>query len=279
MSRRGHYIRLKSSLAGVALAASLSLGTAQAAIDDDGIDGGSGFGAGTGSGELFFQIWDMGRQLSLTWDFGLKISDFLADPLGSRSWSSAEITNFISGGDLADMQWNVGGMSNNTATDFSGVFLLTTVDPDASVEVENGGVRGLDGGVLEQALALASSYVRAVSAELGNNEIGTFGPSDGTAYYGGGAWGDSWGAQTPFDTAGEFEQGASEALSMLQIGLNAGDSNVAEFGAMNDAVSNVMWTLDPGGALSVQAVPVPAAVWLFGSALAGLMGLGRGNRT
>ena len=39
------------------------------------------------------------------------------------------------------------------------------------------------------------------------------------------------------------------------------------------------WTLGTDGALTYNAIPIPAAVWLFGSALIGLVGVGRRNKT
>ena len=75
-------------------------------------------------------------------------------------------------------------------------------------------------------------------------------------------------------------------MHVLQIGIGANDKNLAfgastwvdvfsDQGRQNKLFGNKHWNLN----MNHTAVPVPAAVWLFGSALTGLMGLRRKNKT
>ena len=76
--------------------------------------------------------------------------------------------------------------------------------------------------------------------------------------------------------AGGPLDGSPITINFAGYGTNAQD-------ALNVSVGNaVLFGLDVptnmGGSLTLQAVPVPAAAWLFGSALVGLAGIGRNRK-
>ena len=63
----------------------------------------------------------------------------------------------------------------------------------------------------------------------------------------------------------------SLADQILQFGFNTTATNYENSGVFYD---NICFSND-GGASCVSAVPVPAAIWLFGSGLLGLVGMAR----
>lgn len=70
----------------------------------------------------------------------------------------------------------------------------------------------------------------------------------------------------------DFTASLSPSTSMLDIGFVAGAGNWAEFDGTAIANTDVVYN---GATVTVNAVPVPAAVWLFGSGLLGLVGVAR----
>lgn len=95
--------------------------------------------------------------------------------------------------------------------------------------------------------------------------------------------GDTDQLTTDLGTLSNMAQGSSEGflayldtttagLFSAEYILNLSDADVGAAGSRN----NYQLTLNLSG--NVAPVPVPAAVWLFGSALAGLVGLGRRGR-
>ncbi len=66
----------------------------------------------------------------------------------------------------------------------------------------------------------------------------------------------------------------SDGLSDLTVGLlNSGADDI------NPAVGGAAFTIDPDTvSASIGAVPVPAAIWLFGSGLLGLIGIARSKK-
>jgi hypothetical protein len=88
------------------------------------------------------------------------------------------------------------------------------------------------------------------------------------------------------DTFGDFTATNSLTTNSLTLagnnwfilGVNSGGTWMADtFASCNSAVNACTVTFADGSVLSVdtQVVPVPAAVWLFGSGLVGLVGVAR----
>ena len=225
-------------------------------INMDNVSGGPA--AGDGSGELFFSVWDTGRTESFILDIGLTVGDFVANgnTFGYNfSVTSPELAEWIGGGDAANQIWNIGGV-NNSAID--SIFTLSTVDPtDMYVAPPGNNVIA--------AQASANQYVGAAnSGAPADQDYGIFTVADGLAYFGGGAWGDSWGVNYAFDNAPSVGGGPAEIWQSTAIDADNSDSLL--FGGT--------WDFDAstGTVAYTGIIPVPAAVWLFGSAL-GLLGV------
>jgi hypothetical protein len=70
----------------------------------------------------------------------------------------------------------------------------------------------------------------------------------------------------------DFVANPPPATSLLDIGFVTGAGNWANFDGSSIADIDVTYL---GASVTVEAVPVPAAVWLFGSGLIGLVGVAR----
>ena len=257
----------KKITAGIALAVGLGIGSAQAAIDTDGVTSNPtsiGNGTGSGSGELFFSILDDTNNNSLTLDLGIGVQAFLADPLAGFSLQSNALQSFIASGDPNAMRWNVAGLNNDVSGVAPEIFVVTTVDNDTSPDPFQ------NGSAIQQAMVNAGQYLEGVNNLIVGN-VATAGEIDGVAYFSGGAWGTNFGGPLPFDNAAELAN--AETAAMVIIGfVNPTTTAFVE----NAALANGFWSLDAGtGTVSFSAVPIPAAVWLFGSAVAGLFGFRR----
>lgn len=150
-------------------------------------------------------------------------------------------------------------------------------------------------GALDVAISLFSGVVPASSVESVTDVNGTLNgfpvPGQGITTIGTNAGPFGAGINTLTNTGGEtssisylthandFGSGLTEALS--HVFLNAGQYTLLVGGASLPLFAEDGITLLNDGAygvvasLSVQPVPVPGAVWLFGSAIAGLIGVSR----
>lgn len=261
-------LKLKALVAAVAFAAT---GAAQAAISTDGWSQPNA-GAGTGAGELFLSMYDPSVSQSLVVDLNLTASSFItgnAALINTFSLTSVALDNFIAASPNASlMQWNLGAISNGPG--FAGVGVLTThgnagatIDPLA----DGGPVNGTQ---LLAALDNGSAYVN------NNNPTQTVQGSSDPGYHFGGLWAGSFGGGTWTWDNQHIGFAGGELMSFISID----ESNPIDGQPFVTAFSNAQWMVDPiTGTVSyegaVSAVPVPAAVWLFGSGMLGLVGIAR----
>jgi len=242
----------------IAAALCLGAGSSAQAIDIDNAD--LGIATGNGSGELFFSLWDPARSQSFLLDLDIPVSDFVGDnaSIFGTTVTSSALADFIAGGNVADMAWNVGGVSN--VPNAAAFYTVSSIDPDSVyVAPPSPNVQG--------AVSSAGQYVGSANPGLTDDpsgDFGVFGLDDGLAYFGAGAWGFGWGGNYAFDNAPEIGETASTWLSSV-----AGENTEFDGG---------FWDLDATtGTVSYNVIPVPAAAWLFASAL-GLLGAARRRR-
>lgn len=251
---------LKTLLASVGVTCALSLNSAQAAISDDGVAS-LGLAGGSGQGDMFFSIYDATNSKALVLDLGLSVASFVANPTAPFAITNAALTDFIATGDASAMQWNVAGINNSPNPDFSNIYMLLTVDPDSSPQAFANPSVQID------AMSAAGSYLQSVN----NNIIGDVAETAAATTWLAGSWADSIGGNSPgYSTSSNFEGGAFETLAMFRVGFT-GDGSASVLQTL-PGLETVFWNLDAAtGELSVSAVPIPGAVWLLGSAVAGLM--------
>ena len=239
---------------------------AAASITNAAIQPGTDNGVG---GELIFTVWDVSASTSYTLDLGGSTRTF--DSNGSYTHDFSNDTNWqefaaTMGGD--DIYWDVVASDRQPTNEQNGNGFMTTakVGHDDSVTgLQIGGYNGLQSNIemyvwtldqLDDNHAENKSYFRTGTDSAG--DTGLWGSFNGNL---------DWSkAQYGVDTEMEFWQMTSDVTTVRNRPFPL-------------AVHNKMagtWTLADGQlTYSTAAVPVPAAVWLFGSALAGLVGVSR----
>lgn len=272
--------KLKTLVAGIALV--FSAGGANAALLDGGID------LTAGDGELFVSVHNYTKGLTYHRDLGVTVSGFLAVADDTQSFFSlfAGDTNWSSflgqaaTGDV--VRFNVAGNKNatNSVAGVGDTLLLST--NQAAPVIAPGAYRDAQQVVLNHVNGMNVDYGEPVANNLAQAGINKSAFGDNAALDGYHLE-DGWGAQlnpgTTFNTEADFGVDlAMWAFSVQQVGSGRG----ATFNPLSELLAGV-WKLSAEGlsynAETTAPVPVPAAVWLMGSALLGLVGVGaRRNR-
>ena len=277
-------MKLKSIAAAVALACGVMLtAQAQAAqVSDDNFASG-GFGQGTGNGGLFLSVYDSIGHQSLFMDLGTTASNFINNNAGMIGYSrtNSVLQGFLSSvnaaGNLTGVQWNVGGLNN--PGDPASIGVIATYLPSVTI---NDNLDSFNG--LAQGMNFASAYINTNDQNLLNGALTT----DGTAVFGSqsqlgvGYWSpnyaNNYGGGIGFHDTGSV----GDALFTSFVAVNAADPNFNT--TVHTSFEQGVWKLDAATgtvtySAAVSAVPVPAAAWLFGSALVGLTGISRRRKS
>lgn len=224
-----------------------------------------------GSGELFLTAWDEVGQQSYSLDLGILEADFMANTSQTLSYdlsSDANFANFmnnsgvvyaISGGDDSFLNTTTGALDGTRYG-----FVITTSSGIASVR-QGAQTQAMVGSVVASIdnMALNSNAdagdVLDPSLNLSSYSV----PGD-TGYFGVGTWSVNAGG-SPFVTIGQIDSSVAFYSAVLDSSYTLG---------VVTELPNV-WKLTSTGQLTYSAVPVPAAVWLFGSGLLGLVSVAR----
>lgn len=257
---------MKSITKAVIAAGALALGTqAQAAIDGD-VGIGPIFGNGTG--ELFLSVVDRGGPLQRSYvlDLGINTVDFLANDasyLNSVSIAADANLQDILDNRTGTIYWNVFGVQNQSDENFNGAGYLSTA-PTATLNLP-AGYAGLQSAIQNSWIYINS--VNGLDTDYAADVSKIFSQADNAFYD------TSWAGVNGLFTH-DMEGALDQALGFYFIALT--DIN-------NDSTTMQtllgQWTLSSEGTLTYAGVgapvPVPAAVWLLGSALIGLVGVAR----
>lgn len=282
---------MKHKLKKLAVAVTLAVGVGQAnaAI----------FDGTSGNGELFLAAYSPSLQTSYIRDLGIRLNDFryngtTAVASGSYAFNpSASLTattgsvvangyslNFLTdslmvnslgnGTSLAgDVVWMIGAM-DTTGVGLNGQRYLTTVN--------GGAVGGQLNGQLTQ-FANINGYLSGnnqlgtnVSPNVNGSAIATPATLQTAAYFPNPPV-NTWATWATFDAAGAV----GEALPFFFLTPSSTNSTSVASNTQYRTATGVdfAWTLNTDGSLSYAAVPIPAAAWLFGSGLLGLIGIAR----
>lgn len=244
-------------------------GQAFGAIDDDNA---LAPWTGDGGGELFLAVVDRGGAApkSFVLDLGVTALNFLSNPSSSMTFNNPTIASFLAG-NSGLVSWSVAAADNRDAqTSFTDFGYLTTSSTPMTLANSPAGFAGISG-----AMSRIGTYLLTVNngdANVGANNSYNFGSADPGFYDTG--WQTSvsgWDGGTH-----GTETGLDSSMAFYYVNLDPAD------GTAETLKPNLMpgsWMLSSNGVLTYSAgpapVPVPAAVWLLGSALVGLVGIAR----
>ena len=263
-------MKLKLKLVVAAMAFAVT-GQAFAAIAD----------GSTGNGELFLSVYDGVAQTSYVRDLGIDMNSFIsngssagyslnyaADSLLSSTYNLSANTNLL---------WNVAALDTTGGTAVGGQRYLSTTNA-ALATIQNTSNSNLTSG-----FPLVNNYVAAVNngdLNFATNNSSTWTAAAGNAYFGSG-FQNNWHGKASFDSTAAV--GQSLGFFGLQVSSTSGLGKISAT-QFKSADGNAAWTLGANGTLSYSvpapaAVPLPAAVWLLGSGLIGMVGVARRKST
>lgn len=279
-------VALKTLAAGVLLAVGVTNALA-ASNDSVVVNNVNQFGGGTGAGDLVFayEAIDInGSAQSILWDLSNGADDLTFTSIlssGAFTINNPDLTAFVAANPGG--RWNIFGLtntkksgSNNNAnmTWNKGGYALT-VNTGADKTVNAADIAPVTGGAVEGFMVNNAQWINAANnAGFPDNGTLTAGPAD--------AWQFNAGSTHSAAIAGQNATGlVGETLGFWTILINdtmtrGFNANAGARGAQAIA-SMVMlhgkpagFTFEANGDLKYAPVPVPAAVWLMGSAIAGL---------
>jgi hypothetical protein len=270
-------LKLKATLL---LAAALGVaGNASATLDT----------AASGNSAMIFSAWDPTTGKSFSEALGTNLNSFLPNgPSGSLSFApNATFTAlFGSGATLSgntNLLWNVAAAdSNNTlgvgdaGTQFRLAATTTVAGPPYSVSQQNN----------SQATGKFNGYIGQLNSNTGGcvfgSNTGSCGSSSAADPWNVNNAAATWGAAAGLAGVYSTAAGIGQSLFFLltaSSGTSATTQVTGKTWYVNSSSANETWTLQNDGTLvwsgSPSAVPVPAAVWLLGSGLMGLIGVAR----
>lgn len=273
-------MKMKVLIAAVSMAAAVQ---ANAAID---ADNALSANTGTGAGELFLSVIDRGGSapLSYTLDLGITADTFRTNTntfLGTNFAADSKLQSLLSNNDGGTIHWNIAAASNGDGVT-NNYGYLTTSQVALNLGNTPQGWSGING-----ALTKLGTYVQAVNQQTtgGNNVNPAISSNDAilvnganNAFYDGPNWGNTWDTGS---TGHGTEAGLAQSMNMYFVGMDYLTDPNGTTSFVNQLSG--LWTLAANGTLSFDAasapVPLPPAVWLLGSALVGLVGVGRRRNT
>lgn len=275
---------LKALVAAVSM--TLALGAHAAQISSDQINFGSNVGGGTGAGSLVLAMVDAANGKSLVFNTGLAVESFNAQAAGSFdvSIAAADLSklNLFIGGvtDLTRFRWNIAAIDNRVSDlngESGGPFwdsygFQTTAAVGTAITPANA-PDSADPGITN-ALVKANVFFNAQNSATGNplatgNVVVTNGTSSPSSFAGN--WGNNIANSGSFNNTGLLGQ-SLDYFFFHGVGADPG---------LNQVVSSKFlgkWTLGfEAGATALSydvppaVIPVPGAVWMMGSGIAGLL--------
>ena len=217
------------------------------------------------SGELILSVWDDSTTTSYTLDLGVVTREF--DGNATYVYDLSVDQNWIEfSGGAESMTWDVAGSDRDSAVpSTNGVLTTAKIGGEASVTAVGYNMFNTMQTKVEQYIQLLDGIVYDYTA----NE---------SYFISGGGYAGSTGTWGAF--AGNFNFTTATYGDSLEFWtLTTTGNSRRKQGEYQQHAG--LWTLADNKLIYTAAapVPVPAAVWLFGSALAGLVGVSRRKRS
>jgi hypothetical protein len=264
---KGRKMKLKHIIAAAVLAAAAS--SANAAIDTD--NGGS-FGGGDGSGELFVSVFRnvSGQELSYLIDTGITASQLLSGSVADGT-VLGNVGSFFSSATPGSFLFNAAAIANSANPgEFGAIF---TSSNDAAVQQFAAAQSGTTIGAINSQMLTFANSANGSSVDYANNDDFANLTAASGGYHARPDWGSNFGGAVTFSTEGLLDS----ALALWGVVINEDFESYSRvalgFLTADSATGNIVYST---GAPS--QVPVPAAVWLLGSALVGMSAIRRRRR-
>ena len=237
----------------------------------------------TGNGELFFSIYDSVAQTSYVRDLGIDMNTFIANgstPGYSQSFTAdAFLTSTYGNLSNPNLLWNVAALDSTGGTVVGGQRYLSTTNASVAT-IQNTSNNNLTTGFRGVNEYVNATNTKAADLDFTTNHSSAATAADGLAYFGSGFKND-WQGQAKFDSTAVVGQSLGFFALQASSTVGLGKISATQF---KSADGNAAWTLGANGTLSYSvpapaAVPLPAAVWLLGSGLIGMVGVARRKST
>ncbi len=262
-----------------AVVAAIALGAA-AQANANLLDGASG------NGELFLSVWDSVAKVGYVKDTGILMSAY-STSVGAFNFNlntDANWTAFLAASTATNTVWNIGALDSTGGANANGMhYLATSTNTLAQVKTQN------NSGTT--AMAGTNNYVSALNGLAGMSAVANGSvfvtPGDGNSYPGvdGGYWNNNFGTKAQgWTTTAALGEVMSMYLLTPSSTNGVAKANVTQCGYadVNAIFHACSFTLAANGTMTgaatsgeVLATPIPAALWLLGSAMVGLVGVAR----
>lgn len=224
----------------------------------------------TGNGELWLSVRDNTSQQSISIGLSRNIDGSTAgstafDGTTSQTFNLGAVQSFVTTGAGHSFSWMVGAGDSTTPGTANGLRYMSTTTASGISGLNNQTMGGM--GIMDtDLLANLNSFPPKDGVVVGSTDVAYF--LDSMDNWQGNA---NFVATSSLDTAMNFFMLSNSASTATFTGKTK---------LVNVATFEGTWKLDGTGSLqytvaSVPAVPVPAAVWLLGSALVGMVGVAR----
>lgn len=268
-------MKMKTLAAAVALVAA---GSANAAIEL----------ANTGNSSLVLAVWDNVAQESYIRDLGYNLADFTPEMVATDAGHSFNFaadplfSSLFGNNDAANIYWNISAADSTGSGSITGRQIIGTGALGAAASgysVTNTGVAN-SANYWNTFFANANTQPSPDSSTCATSTACYSTDAGDLQYAGDASWGTFWGQNlTGWNNAGTL--GQSLGFYSFTPSSTSGFIQSTKTRYEN-AYGIAAWTLAADGSLSyslaaapVSAVPVPAAAWLMGSGLVGLVGVAR----